>query len=92
VSRKGKEEMKPTHKLALLIVAYSLVALISLAVPSALFAQGCAQCYQSAAASGPRTIQALRNGIFILIVPPFFICVAITLMAYRRRGADSENS
>jgi len=84
--------MKRRYKLALLILVSSLVALATLALPSALFAQGCAQCYQSAAASGPRTIQALRNGIFILIVPPFFICVAITLMAYRRRGADREDS
>ena len=84
--------MKAKNKVVIIVLACSLVALAALALPSDLFAQGCAQCYQSAAASGPRTIQALRNGIFILIVPPFFICVGITWMAYRRRGVDSENS
>jgi hypothetical protein len=84
--------MKAKNNVVMILLACSLVALAALALPSVLLAQGCAQCYQSAAASGPRSIQALRNGIFILIVPPFFICVGITWMAYRRRSVDSENS
>lgn len=47
-------------------------------------------CYQSAAASGPKAVQALRNGIVILIIPPFLICTGITLIAYRRREQDNE--
>jgi hypothetical protein len=53
-------------------------------------AQGCSMCYQSAAAAGSRAIQALRNGIVILIIPPFFICTAITYLVYRRRNLHNE--
>ena len=41
--------------------------------PSALYAQSCVMCYQSAAASGPRTIHALKAGILILMFPPVLI-------------------
>jgi hypothetical protein len=61
-------------------------------MPPALFAQGCVQCYQSAAASGPRAIRALRDGIIVLMLPPFFICVGITFLAYRRRNLQDEKS
>jgi hypothetical protein len=84
--------MRLTKKLMLLTLCSSAVALALLAMPSALFAQGCVQCYQSAAASGPRAIQALRDGIIVLILPPFFICVGITFLAYRRRNLQGENS
>jgi hypothetical protein len=55
--------------------------------PQALFAQGCALCYTQAASSTQRFIQALRSGILILIVPPMFLSVMFTVMAYRRRKA-----
>jgi hypothetical protein len=54
--------------------------------PAALYAQGCAMCYQSAAASGPRSIQALKSGILILIFPPVLITTAIAYLAYRKRN------
>jgi hypothetical protein len=81
-----------TKKLVFLVLCSSVVALATLATPSALFAQGCVQCYQGAAASGPRAIQALRDGIIILMLPPFFICVGIAFLAYRRRNLQDENS
>jgi hypothetical protein len=81
--------MRLTKNLMLLILCSGAVAL---AMPPALFAQGCVQCYQSAAASGPRAIQALREGIIVLMLPPFFICVGITFLAYRRRNLQGENS
>jgi len=31
-------------------------------------------------------IQALRNGILVLIVPPMFMWVAITVIVYRKRN------
>ena len=65
--------------------------------PSALFAQGCAMCYQSAASSGGQFIQALRHGILIMFFPPILIMAAILYAAYRKRnqfnsvdGAASE--
>jgi hypothetical protein len=54
--------------------------------PSALFAQGCALCYQGAAASGPQFIQALRHGILIMFFPPILIMGAIFYAAYRKRN------
>jgi len=65
--------------------------------PSALFAQGCAMCYQTAAGSGAQFIQALRHGILIMFFPPILIMAAIFYAAYRKRnqfnsvdGAASE--
>jgi hypothetical protein len=53
--------------------------------PGALYAQGCAMCYQSAAASGARFATALRHGILIMFFPPLMIFAGILLAAYRRR-------
>lgn len=55
-------------------------------VPSLLFAQNCALCYTQAAGAGHRIVQALRGGILMLIVPPMFICIALGVMAYRKRN------
>jgi len=55
-------------------------------MPSVLFAQNCALCYTQAASAGQRVIQALRSGIVMLIAPPMFICIAIAIMAYRKRN------
>jgi hypothetical protein len=66
------------------------VAAISLAAAPLASAQGCALCYQSAASAGTRAIQALRDGIVILILPPFFICTAITYLVYRRRNLHNS--
>ena len=66
-------------------LAAAAAVVILLCLPTVTLAQGCALCYQSAASSGPRAIQALRNGIVILIIPPLFICSAITYLVYRRR-------
>ncbi len=62
----------------------SLIA--GLLTPSLLFAQNCALCYTQAASAGHRVIQALRSGIVMLIAPPMLICIAIAIMAYRKRN------
>jgi hypothetical protein len=49
-------------------------------------AQGCALCYTQAASAGHRIIEGLRSGILVLIFPPMFICIAITVMAYKKRN------
>jgi hypothetical protein len=74
-----------------LILAATAVSVLLLAPPENL-AQGCALCYQSAAASGPRLIQALRDGIFILMAPPAAICLGITWLAWRRRNLHNQAS
>lgn len=67
-------------------LAVALAVAIVLSLPPIASAQGCSLCYQSAASAGQRAIQALRSGIVILIIPPFFICTAITYLVYRRRN------
>ncbi len=59
-------------------------AFLTVAVPA--FAQNCPLCYTQAAASGARFIAALRNGILVLIIPPMFMSVGITWLAYRKRN------
>ncbi len=60
------------------------VAVLLFAVPA--FSQSCALCYTQAAASGARFIGALRNGILVLVIPPMFMSVGITWLAYRKRN------
>jgi hypothetical protein len=50
------------------------------------YGQSCALCYTQAASSGNRMIHALQNGIIILVVPPMFLSVGFTLLAYRKRN------
>lgn len=61
-----------------------LAALLFFSIPA--FSQSCALCYTQAASSGARFMAALRNGIVVLIVPPMFMSVGITWLAYRRRN------
>ena len=67
-----------------------------LAFNTASHAQSCALCYTQAASSGSRIIQGLRSGILVLIIPPLFMSVGITVLAYRKRNqfsqADSPDS
>jgi len=59
--------------------------------PALLRAQNCALCYQSVAASPNNFIQALKGGIFVLILPSFLICAGVTIVAYRRRDTVVQN-
>jgi hypothetical protein len=63
----------------------ALVALSGLASSSAM-AQGCAMCYQTAAASAAPGREALRHGILILLVPAVSLFAGIFGMIYRRRS------
>jgi hypothetical protein len=65
----------------LLLAAF---ALLSVAAPIPSFAQSCALCYTQAASSGSRTIQALRSGILILIIPPTLGTVGLIFVVHRR--------
>jgi hypothetical protein len=64
------------------------VIVLAIAVPA--LPQGCALCYTQAASSGARFVGALRNGILILIVPPMFMSIGITWLAYRKRNHFRE--
>jgi hypothetical protein len=66
------------------------LAFLLLISPPYLHAQGCAMCYQSAAASGTRLIHALKNGIVILMIPPLLMTGAFARLVYRRRNLCNE--
>jgi hypothetical protein len=65
------------------VVAFSLLA-------ASAYAQSCALCYTQAASSGSRLIQGLRSGILVLIIPPLFMSVGITVLAYKKRNQFSR--
>jgi hypothetical protein len=69
----------------------SLAVLAFVASPATLAAQSCAMCYQNAAASGPRTIHAINNGILILMFPPAVITLGLFYLAYKKRDTFDES-
>jgi hypothetical protein len=68
-----------------LAVATTCVLLFGVAAPHAM-AQGCAMCYQTAAASGAPAREALRHGILILLLPAASLFLGIFAYIYRRRN------
>ena len=48
-------------------------------------AQGCAMCYQNAAASGATGQAALRHGILVLLLPAVSLFTGVLALIYRRR-------
>ncbi len=74
-----------------LMVGVLGAAALALAISPGAAAQGCALCYQSASAAGPRAIHALRDGILILMVPPAFICAGVSYLVYRRRNLHNQS-
>ncbi len=64
----------------------ALAGAVVLATNAACHAQSCALCYTQAAGAGHRFIQGLRTGILVLIVPPMFMSVGITVLAYKKRN------
>jgi len=67
-----------------------IAGLFVLATNAAGYAQSCALCYTQAAASGHRFIQGLRTGILVLIIPPMFMSVGITVLAYKKRNRTND--
>ena len=63
--------------------ATALVLLLGLAAPHAL-AQGCAMCYQTAAAAGAPGREALRHGILILLLPAVGLFLGICSLICHR--------
>ena len=68
----------------------ALAGTIVLATNAACYAQSCALCYTQAAGAGHRLIQGLRTGILVLIIPPMFMSVGITVLAYRKRNRTND--
>ena len=74
------------------ILRRAAAVLTVIASPATLYAQSCAMCYQSAAASGPRSIHALKVGILILMFPPLLITAGVIYLAYSKRDQFHQNS
>jgi hypothetical protein len=70
------------------LLRFSRLAVVTLVLlmPAVCHAQSCALCYTQAASSGRRLVRGLRTGILVLIVPPMFLSVGITVLAYRKRN------
>jgi hypothetical protein len=66
--------------------------IVLLLLSGACSAQSCALCYTQAASSGKRMIQGLKSGILVLVVPPMFMSVGITVLAYRKRNQSGRKS
>lgn len=67
-----------------------LTGALVLMANAACYAQSCALCYTQVAGSGHRFIQGLRTGILVLIVPPMFMSVGITILAYKKRNRTND--
>jgi hypothetical protein len=66
-------------------------ALIAALHSSTAFAQGCAMCYNTAAAAKATAIRALRSGILVLLIPPCLMFIGIFLAAFRNRERFNES-
>ena len=70
----------------------ALLGALVLATAAAAHAQSCALCYTQAAGAGHRFIQGLRTGILVLIVPPMFMSIGITVLAYKKRNRTNDKT
>lgn len=68
----------------------ALMSAVVLFANAACYAQSCALCYTQAAGAGHRFIQGLRTGILVLIIPPMFMSVGITVLAYKKRNRTNN--
>ena len=93
VGRVYNSRMNVTLNSCLKIAAKQATVLAAIAA-SALTAaaQGCAMCYQNAAASGSQGITALRHGVYFLIFPTLAIFIGFFTLLYRRRNATRTES
>lgn len=73
-------------------ILLALLTVIVLLLPVQALAQSCALCYTQAASATQRFIAALRSGILILIIPPMFMSIGITVLAYRKRNQFRDGS
>ncbi len=63
---------------------------LALAASVPAYAQGCAMCYNDAAAAKSTAIQALRSGTLIPLFPVLLLFAGILVMAFRSRNRYCE--
>jgi hypothetical protein len=83
------EEKHPRSSWRFLRYAVPIAACLCLGAMLAqhMAAQGCAMCYQNAAASAAQSRAALRHGILILLLPAVGLFGGIFALIYLRRNA-----
>ena len=69
-----------------------VVVMSFFAVSARAWAQGCAMCYNSAAAGSTSSIQALQRGIVVLLIPPLAMFLGIFALAFHRRNRFHGNA
>jgi len=79
--------MKNAGRFSRLLRMLSVLLGLLLMSSTALWAGNCPFCYSKAMSSGSNILQAFRQGIVILMIPPFFLSLAIFTIAYRRRNS-----
>jgi hypothetical protein len=65
-------------------ITLGLLCIGAIALPA--YSQSCALCYTQAASSGSGVIQALRNGILVLVIPPTLGSVCMIFVVHHRRN------
>ncbi len=65
---------------------------IGLLTASPILAQGCALCYNTAAAASSKGITALRHGVLILMLPPVVIFGVVTFFTVRGRNRFNDEA
>ncbi len=81
MNREGYKKFSVSRKWA---ARATVCAALFASAASRALAQGCAMCYQTAAASGAPGREALRHGILILLVPAASLFLGIIAFIYRR--------
>jgi hypothetical protein len=69
-------------------LASGIAAALAIAVPVAARAQGCVMCYTSASAAKKAGMEALQNGVMVLLFPPLLIFAAILWHTFHRRSTQ----
>ena len=77
-----RQSLPPTRLLR--FIALGVFCIGVFAVPA--FSQGCALCYTQAASSGAKMIEALKNGILILVIPPTLASIGMIFVVHRKRN------
>jgi hypothetical protein len=72
------------------LVLAAVVFLATAIFPAIVAAQSCPLCYGQAVRSSSQLLAAFRSGILALIIPPMFMSVGITYLAYRKRNQFHE--
>ena len=83
--RQPRPALGPNIRLGRVTLAILCASVLPFVAPHTA-AQGCAMCYQSAAASGAAGRAALRHGILVLLVPAIGLFLGTFALIYRRRN------